>query len=34
MSAGRLVAQGPLAELRQAGEARIRLLTPERRHRL
>jgi ABC-2 type transport system ATP-binding protein len=29
MSAGRLVAQGPLAELRQAGHARIRLLTPD-----
>ena len=29
MSMGRLVAQGPLAELRQAGEARIRLLTPD-----
>lgn len=29
MSAGRLVAQGPLAELRQAGGARIRLLTPD-----
>lgn len=29
MSAGRLVAQGPLAELRQAGETRIRLLTPD-----
>ncbi|XAS68799.1 ATP-binding cassette domain-containing protein [Micrococcaceae bacterium Sec5.7] len=29
MSAGRLVAQGPLAELRQAGQARIRLLTPD-----
>ncbi|WP_242633397.1 ATP-binding cassette domain-containing protein [Arthrobacter sp. S39] len=29
MSTGRLVAQGPLAELRQAGEARIRLLTPD-----
>jgi ABC-2 type transport system ATP-binding protein len=29
MSAGRLVAQGPLAELRQSGEARIRLLTPD-----
>ena len=29
MSAGRLVAQGTLAELRQAGQARIRLLTPD-----
>ncbi len=29
MSAGRLVAQGPLSELRQAGEVRIRLLTPD-----
>jgi ABC-2 type transport system ATP-binding protein len=29
MSAGRLVAQGPLAELRRAGETRIRLLTPD-----
>jgi ABC-2 type transport system ATP-binding protein len=29
MSAGRLVAQGPLAELRRAGSARIRLLTPD-----
>ena len=29
MSAGRLVAQGPLAELRQAGQARVRLLTPD-----
>lgn len=29
MSAGRLVAQGPLSELRQAGETRIRLLTPD-----
>jgi ABC-2 type transport system ATP-binding protein len=29
MSAGRLVAQGPLAELRQAGETRIRLITPD-----
>jgi ABC-2 type transport system ATP-binding protein len=29
MSTGRLVAQGPLADLRQAGEARIRLLTPD-----
>ncbi|YCH19744.1 ATP-binding cassette domain-containing protein [Arthrobacter sp. D1-29] len=29
MSAGRLVAQGPLAELRQSGETRIRLLTPD-----
>jgi ABC-2 type transport system ATP-binding protein len=29
MSAGRLVAQGTLAELRQAGEARIRVLTPD-----
>ncbi len=29
MSAGRLVAQGPLAELRKAGETRIRLLTPD-----
>ncbi len=29
MSAGRLVAQGPLPELRQAGEARIRLITPD-----
>jgi ABC-2 type transport system ATP-binding protein len=29
MSAGRLVAQGPLAELRQSGEARIRLVTPD-----
>jgi ABC-2 type transport system ATP-binding protein len=29
MSAGRLVAQGPLTELRQAGQSRIRLLTPD-----
>ena len=29
MSAGRLVAQGPLTELRRAGQARIRLLTPD-----
>ena len=29
MSAGRLVAQGPLAELRRAGSARIKLLTPD-----
>ena len=29
MSAGRLVAQGPLAELRQGGDTRIRLLTPD-----
>ncbi|MCU1517012.1 MAG: multidrug transporter ATP-binding protein [Pseudarthrobacter sp.] len=29
MSTGRLVAQGPLAELREAGEGRIRLLTPD-----
>ena len=29
MSQGRLVAQGPLAELRRAGSARIRLLTPD-----
>lgn len=29
MSAGRLVAQGPLAELRQAGETHIRLVTPD-----
>ena len=29
MSAGRLVAQGPLAELRQAGNTRIRLVTPD-----
>jgi ABC-2 type transport system ATP-binding protein len=29
MSAGRLVAQGPLAELRQAGQSRVRLLTPD-----
>jgi ABC-2 type transport system ATP-binding protein len=29
MSAGRLVAQGPLAELRRGGEVRIRLLTPD-----
>ncbi|MDP9888545.1 ABC transporter ATP-binding protein [Pseudarthrobacter enclensis] len=29
MSAGRLVAQGPLAELRQAGNARLRLVTPD-----
>jgi ABC-2 type transport system ATP-binding protein len=29
MSVGRLVAQGPLAELRQSGQARIRLLTPD-----
>ena len=29
MSAGKLVAQGPLAELRQAGSARLRLLTPD-----
>jgi ABC-2 type transport system ATP-binding protein len=29
MSAGRLVAQGTLGELRQAGQARIRVLTPD-----
>jgi ABC-2 type transport system ATP-binding protein len=29
MSAGRLVAQGPLSELRQGGDTRIRLLTPD-----
>lgn len=29
MSAGRLVAQGPLAELRQAGSTRLRLVTPD-----
>lgn len=29
MSVGRLVAQGPLAELRQAGNTQIRLLTPD-----
>lgn len=29
MSAGRLVSQGPLAELRRGGEVRIRLLTPD-----
>jgi ABC-2 type transport system ATP-binding protein len=29
MSAGRLVAQGTLAELRQGGQARIRVLTPD-----
>ncbi|WP_255769868.1 ABC transporter ATP-binding protein [Pseudarthrobacter sulfonivorans] len=29
MSAGRLVAQGPLDELRRGGEMRIRLLTPD-----
>ena len=29
MSAGRLVAQGTLEELRQAGQARIRVLTPD-----
>lgn len=29
MSAGRLVAQAPLAELRQAGDARMRLVTPD-----
>ncbi|MBT2520238.1 ABC transporter ATP-binding protein [Arthrobacter sp. ISL-28] len=29
MSAGRLVAQGPLPELRQAGSAQLRLLTPD-----
>lgn len=29
MSAGRLVAQGTLSELRQAGQARLRLLTPD-----
>lgn len=29
MSAGRLVAQGTLADLRQAGQARIRVLTPD-----
>jgi ABC-2 type transport system ATP-binding protein len=29
MSAGKLVAQGPLADLRRAGSARIRLLTPD-----
>ena len=33
MSAGRLVAQGTLAELRQAGQARIRVLTPDPGHR-
>ncbi|GAB5078666.1 ABC transporter ATP-binding protein [Arthrobacter sp. AD-310] len=31
MSQGRLVAQGPLADLRRAGSARIRLLTPDAR---
>ena len=30
MSAGKLVAQGPLAELRQAGSTRLRLVTPDR----
>jgi ABC-2 type transport system ATP-binding protein len=29
MSAGRLVAQGPLAELRRSGSSRLRLLTPD-----
>ncbi|WP_411375389.1 ABC transporter ATP-binding protein [Arthrobacter sp. MPF02] len=29
MSAGRLVAQGPLADLRRAGNVRIRLVTPD-----
>ena len=29
MSVGRLVAQGPLAELRQAGTAQLRLITPD-----
>jgi len=29
MSAGKLVAQGPLAELRQAGTTRLRLVTPD-----
>ncbi|MDQ0661759.1 ABC-2 type transport system ATP-binding protein [Arthrobacter ulcerisalmonis] len=29
MSAGKLVAQGPLAELRQAGHTRLRLVTPD-----
>jgi ABC-2 type transport system ATP-binding protein len=29
MSAGRLVAQGPLAELRQDGTAQLRLVTPD-----
>jgi ABC-2 type transport system ATP-binding protein len=29
MSAGRLVAQGPLPELRRSGSARIRVLTPD-----
>jgi ABC-2 type transport system ATP-binding protein len=29
MSAGRLVAQGPLPDLRQGGDTRIRLLTPD-----
>ena len=29
MSAGKLVAQGTLAELRQAGQARVRVLTPD-----
>jgi ABC-2 type transport system ATP-binding protein len=29
MSAGRLVAQGTLAELRQGGQARIRVITPD-----
>lgn len=29
MSAGKLVAQGPLAELRQAGSTRLRLVTPD-----
>jgi len=32
MSAGRLVAQGPLAELRRAGQTRVRLLTPDPGH--
>jgi ABC-2 type transport system ATP-binding protein len=29
MSVGKLVAQGPLAELRQAGSTRLRLVTPD-----
>jgi ABC-2 type transport system ATP-binding protein len=29
MSAGKLVAQGPLADLRQAGQTRLRLVTPD-----
>ncbi len=29
MSAGRLVAQGPLAELRRSGSSRVRLVTPD-----